>query len=71
MLRAIEARAGAPIRDCFDLIVGTSIGGCGAIHLSLFDDGVERFGAMMEAMRRDVMAHSKLTRLLTHGQKVM
>ena len=36
MVEEIEAVIGRPIAECFDLVAGTSIGGCGALIISQF-----------------------------------
>ena len=35
-LREIEKRAGRPVSELFDLVCGTSIGGCGALFIAQF-----------------------------------
>jgi len=36
MVEEIEAVIGRPVAECFDLVAGTSIGGCGALLISQF-----------------------------------
>ena len=48
LVEELEAALGSPVADQFDLVAGTSIGGCGALF-------VARYGAHATAMARTAM----------------
>ena len=57
MVSEIEAACGRPISEMFDLIAGTSIGGCGALFLSKFqEEAVSRVRCRREAPARQPTA---------------
>jgi|SouAtlMetagenome_1021521.scaffolds.fasta_scaffold93151_1 hypothetical protein len=64
MVEEIEAVIGRPIAECFDLVAGTSIGGCGALIIS-------QFPAHGEAVRKARQAFYKCAALRAsqHGPR--
>ena len=65
---ALEDAADAPIADLFDLVVGTSIGGCGALFVHRFGkDAVAASRRAIEALRSRCFAPKRVGRFLTEG----
>ena len=70
MVEEIEAATGSPVASCFDLVAGTSIGGCGALFLSRYPEPGEATSMAREALHRlqtRCFAHKDVSSLLRRG----
>eukprot|EP00927_Polykrikos_kofoidii_P036782 TRINITY_DN31034_c0_g1_i1.p1 TRINITY_DN31034_c0_g1~~TRINITY_DN31034_c0_g1_i1.p1 ORF type:complete len:775 (-),score=99.04 TRINITY_DN31034_c0_g1_i1:251-2290(-) len=69
IIQAFEKRLGCPVGEVFDLICGTSIGGCIAAACSVGLAGTQ-IEEMIDILRRDVMSKSSMLRLLTQKSRI-
>lgn len=70
MIEEIEAFIGRPIAECFDLVAGTSIGGCGALIISQFPargEAVRKGRQAFHNLQVRCFAHKRLGSLLRRG----
>ena len=70
MVEEIEAVIGRPIAECFDLVAGTSIGGCGALIISQFPahgEAVRKARQAFYNLQVRCFAHKRLGSLLRRG----
>lgn len=70
MIEEIEAVIGRPIAECFDLVAGTSIGGCGALIISQFPahgEAVQKARQAFYNLQVRCFAHKRLGSLLRRG----
>ena len=70
MVEEIEAAVGSPVASCFDLVAGTSIGGCGALFLSCYPEPGEATRMAREALhilQTRCFAYKEVSSLLTRG----
>ena len=68
MVAEIEAACGRPVSEMFDLIAGTSIGGCGALFLSKFQHAaISKARRAFESLQNDCFRHQSVGRLLSRG----
>ena len=75
IMRRIESLTGKPACDMFDLICGTSIGGCGVACVSLAKDTEEHSGptnsdACLDALISQVLPKRSICHFLRTGHKV-
>lgn len=69
MVEEMERTLGSPISAYFDLVAGTSIGGCGALFLARYPDGdaTQVARAALSELRTRCFADRSARRLLTLG----
>lgn len=68
MVEELEAATGRPLGQQFDLIAGTSIGGCGALFLAHFqDDATAKARSAMHELQHSCFASTSKRRLLIDG----
>jgi hypothetical protein len=71
MLREIQNRCNLPINELFDLIGGTSAGGCAAIYIvQRLEKALDIIFERLDALSNDVMSTSNIIRLLFTGQRI-
>ena len=68
MIAEIEEACGRPVSEMFDLIAGTSIGGCGALFLSKFkDEATSKARDAFASLGSTCLQHQSIGRLVSHG----
>jgi len=68
IVEEIEAVAGQPASDMFDLVAGTSIGGCGALFMSKYGSDATRMArAAMSELQHTCFADRSYRRLVRSG----
>ena len=68
MIAEIEEACGRPVSEMFDLIAGTSIGGCGALFLSKFkDDATSKAQHAFASLQSTCMQQQSMLRLVSQG----
>lgn len=68
IIEEIEAATGQPAADTFDLVAGTSIGGCGALFLSKYAANATAMArAAMHELQYRCFSDRSVRRLLRHG----
>lgn len=69
MLRALEREAGRPASELFDVVCGTSIGGCGALFLSRFgSNATSRAEVAFRGLQDQCFATQSAKRFFQEGQ---
>ncbi|KAJ1460922.1 acyl transferase/acyl hydrolase/lysophospholipase [Pelagophyceae sp. CCMP2097] len=69
-VRELERRTGRPVADLFDVVCGTSIGGCGALFMASFgSESSGKAAAAFEALQLRCFAKSSKTRFLLEGHR--
>jgi len=70
IIKELEKRTGVPASQLFDVVAGTSIGGCGALFLHHFaDDATEQAQAALEGLRTRCFANTSPGRLMLRGRR--
>lgn len=68
MIQEIERRAGRPISELFDVVCGTSIGGCGALFIARFGrDATEVASSAFRGLQERCFATSSRVRFFQEG----
>ena len=68
IVEELEARAGKPASELFDLVVGTSIGGCGALFVNRFGaDATAAARVALEELQLRCFAPRRFRRFFTAG----
>ncbi|KAJ8599972.1 hypothetical protein CTAYLR_002874 [Chrysophaeum taylorii] len=69
MIRELERRAGKPVSELFDVVCGTSIGGCGALFVAKFGAAATARAEMaFKGLQERCFATSSRRRLFSEGQ---
>lgn len=69
MIRELERVSGKPVCELFDVVCGTSIGGCGALFVSRFGpDAADQAELAFKGLQRRCFATSSHKRFLQQGQ---
>ena len=70
VIRELERRCGKPVSEMFDLVCGTSIGGCGALFISHFGPAAsDRADDALRELQTRCFANSSAGRFVREGKR--